>query len=480
MEVVTTTQIGLSGMPTFTRQKTANSHQGASNLSLSGQLSSQNSVSCNERLSRQSSTRGDQQAADGLLRKQRVAHYMQMERERAARARLERDEHSEWVNLRSLERAEIIKYLTDAEISELLHREAREVERVRLETEEVVKRGAEAALERRRSTTSMHLKVEKASLIHEIGGTDVSPGSVRMEGSESEGLTASTRTSTRCGPERSSERMGDVIVKLYRAQEDVIALKNTIKGIKYAQRVAEDKACREAERAEIEVGERMKAEALVRSYEKKVDELRKKISTLEERLESAKEKINSYAVAREEMTLLSAAKEQVKSLENENKELRERYNLLCSERNELLAKVAVESRRGETGSDLSPAAFSGHEAHLPASTLGRTSTSVGMDIFQGCATEDIQSLQREVEHHRNQLEAVTNDNAKLKAKLQLAIASKKKYEGIAQKIIKEKGSLPSREEYERLQREARRFKKSADEVRKELKSHRECSAREIS
>lgn len=80
---------------------------------------------------RRSATRDEAQAYDEFLRKQRVVRYMEEERERAKRTATLRLEHDSWVRLRTEERSERLKYMTDEEIAMLMRREAEEAERER-------------------------------------------------------------------------------------------------------------------------------------------------------------------------------------------------------------------------------------------------------------------------------------------------------------------------------------------------------------
>lgn len=68
---------------------------------------------------------------DEFVRKQRVIRYMEEERERAKRTQILRQEHENWVLLRSNERSARLQYMTEEEIAVLLKREAEEMERER-------------------------------------------------------------------------------------------------------------------------------------------------------------------------------------------------------------------------------------------------------------------------------------------------------------------------------------------------------------
>lgn len=68
---------------------------------------------------------------DEFARKQRVIRYMEEERERGRRTQILRQEHENWVLIRSNERSARLQYMTEEEIAVLLKREAEEMERER-------------------------------------------------------------------------------------------------------------------------------------------------------------------------------------------------------------------------------------------------------------------------------------------------------------------------------------------------------------
>ncbi|KAH8617632.1 hypothetical protein ERJ75_000351100 [Trypanosoma vivax] len=427
-------------------------------------------------MSHHSSVRDESQTLDEFLRKQRVVRFMQSERERAARARVEREEHSEWVNLRSMERAEVIKHLTDVEITRLLQREALEIEKERLETEEAVKRGAEAAMERRRVVTNARrLTADRGS------GTEFGEaGSLMLEGrAESEGLSTSARMSTKLISDVASDRMGDIIVKLYRAQEDVIALKSEAKGIRNAHRLAEEKMREEAERADKEMVARRKAESLTKRYEKEVEQLRQKIKSLGTSPRAGNEG-KATLPAKERDDALAASRARIKALENENKVLREKYEQLHTESNELaerLKEAAEAKAKKRTQAGVSGTPREGPSPREQLAQLQRVNEELKMK--ESRLTSEILILQKSVEEHKNVLLNASDENMRLKKRLQTAAATKKKLEEVARKALEEKQKLPSKEELDRAHREIRRLKRELDEARKEIKSLRESFAHEV-
>lgn len=90
--------------------------------------SPQDFVACN---SHPFSTRVTMPSNDELGRKKRVIRYMEEERERGQRTQILRQEHECWVNLRSNERSQRLKYMTQEEIASLLKHEAEEMARER-------------------------------------------------------------------------------------------------------------------------------------------------------------------------------------------------------------------------------------------------------------------------------------------------------------------------------------------------------------
>ncbi|CCD12618.1 unnamed protein product [Trypanosoma congolense IL3000] len=162
------------------------SHSHRASVGAFERLSSQNSR-LSGRHSCRSSVRDEAQTSDELRRKQRVVRFMQIERERAARSILERSEHNDWLRLRSLERSEVVKYMSDEQIVELLQREVQDLQRERLETERTIQRGVEDAASRRGLRLSKGLAdnsdIKLSARTHVSSIAESTPSRVEVENS---------------------------------------------------------------------------------------------------------------------------------------------------------------------------------------------------------------------------------------------------------------------------------------------------------
>ncbi|KEG14028.1 200 kDa antigen p200 [Trypanosoma grayi] len=452
---------------------------------------SPNSARYSSRLSCRSSVRDEAQTIDEFHRKQRVVRYMQIERERAARSKLEREEHEDWVTFRALERAERVKYMDESEISELLQREAKEAELERRMAEEAARRGAEALLDRRRAAANSRPKEEQKAM----------PGNIR--GGAAEAVAAMQRTvderakrdstnneleSLRALVQEGLQREGNLRSKLQQAQKDAAAAKVEAQGAKRALQLAEENQLHEGRRAGEETAARKRAEKRAVSLDERLEELRKKASTLEEELRQEKSNEQKSAAAiKEKEKQLKDARGQLRNAQQENAGLEEKCKQLQADNDGLVRRLkdashdkAVAKQQAAHAATLEGERELRRKSEVEKAELAQQLQEAESERKRLEKTEeDINSLQKRLEHQGNALRRANDETEALKEQLRNETAVRMKFEQLAAQCIQPRNDAGDKEKLEQAQREAERYQEEAVAVRKELREVRDNADREI-
>ncbi|KAH9601071.1 hypothetical protein LSM04_009150 [Trypanosoma melophagium] len=448
---------------------------------------SQTSARFSSRLSCRSSVRDEAQTLDEFLRKQRVVRYMQEERERAARSRLERDEHEDWVNFRALERADRVKYLTEEEMLELLQREAKEVERERLAAEEAARRVAEKTQERRRTAAAAASSQPAAEKQAPTPTSTSKPKSTQTAAAaeppareELDSLTKMTHDFRR--------REEELRAALRHAQDAAAAARHERDDAERARRAAETNLQREIGRADEEAATRKKAERRADVLEARMEELQKKVATLGENLKQAKsEEEKSRAAVNEREKLLKSLREKLKAAQQENKDVENKCKELQRE-NSTLAMNAADASKSNALAKQQATNLAALESERQLRTKAEQDVSELKQQLRHVETEREQwieameehhSIQNRIEQQEKELNQVHVETEKLREQLRNETAARKRFEKLAAQPIQGKNNGPTQEELERAENEAKRYKKESETTRQELNAMRESSDREI-
>ncbi|AAZ11123.1 hypothetical protein, conserved [Trypanosoma brucei brucei TREU927] len=524
------------------------------------------------RVSCRSSVRDEAQTSDELFRKQRVVRCMQIERERAARSKMERAEHDDWLRLRSVERSEVVKHMTDEQIVELLQREAREIERERLEAEEAIRRGVEEAAARQRQRTSQNLNnrsstefshrggqrplasdianrtctdsgdtvgdrmrasadiksvtkllgpqragteagskaltkpstaavgkfpqaLATAADVHLTSGDKLTPkgSTTHVRGDEPPGANNSATTttapvtdvatSTRSRP----ERLSDIVTKLQRAQEDALALRGEMKSLKQAQQEAEMRFRVESERADNEAKAKRMFAKRADTYKASVEELQRKTAEVEAELRTLRQRETRNQTMQKVKDELKMATEQIRALEEENKDLKDRQQELYNENARLSSNVRRIS--GASQGELLPefeGIFEGVSGDMNASgsemgNTGQDREALGSFVVKyNMLVDQFEELQRQSAEQQLEIQRIISENKGLKNRSQGQPPAASKRQPVSEATVRSEGASGDGKEMEHLRWEARKYKQEAIETRKELKALKESSENEIS
>ncbi|ORC84461.1 200 kDa antigen p200 [Trypanosoma theileri] len=431
---------------------------------------SQTSARFSGRLSCRSSVRDETQTLDEFLRKQRVVRYMQEERERGARSKLEREEHDAWVNFRALERADRIKHLTEEEMLELLQREANEVERERMAAEEAARRVAEKTQERRRASAE-----RKAPEQTPMPAEAQPPARTELDS-----LTRMTHEFRR--------REEDLRAALRRAQDDAASARLERDDAERAQRNAEAALQRETGRADEEATARKKTERRAEVLEARMEELQKKVANLEEMLRQAKsEEEKSRTAVNEKEKLLKSLREKLKAAQQENKDMDTKYKELQRE-NSTLSKNAAEVSKNKALAKQQAANLAALESERQLRTKAEQDVSELKQQLQSAEAErkrlagvleEQRSMQNRMEQQGKELNQAKVEAERLRERLQNESSARKRFEELAAQSNQGKNNGYTHEELERAKKEAKQYKEELEKTRQELDAMRESSNREI-
>ncbi|CBH13776.1 hypothetical protein, conserved [Trypanosoma brucei gambiense DAL972] len=523
------------------------------------------------RISGRSSVRDEAQTSHELLRKQRVVRCMQIERERAARSKMERAEHDDWLRLRSMERSEVVHRMTDEQIVEMLQREAREIERERLEAEEAIRRGAEEAAARQRLRTRQNVNNRNSAKVSQCakqnskacerldqaategaassdcrlevsGETKSEPGqslmpqmteteSCREGASESlfamvKGTPESLRMSVEArstpggkftpkgsrtyaqrigsseatspavtamasvidSPISVADRSNDTMARLRRAQEDIVALRDEVRNAKQSQQEAEAKLRMEAERADNEAQAKRMFAKRADTYKASVEELQRRTAEVEEELQTLRQREKNDQTVQKVKDELKMATEQIRALEEENKDLKDRQQELYNEN----ARLSANARRRASGisqSELLPefdAVSEGGSGDMNASDTemrnrGQDREALGSFVVKyNMLVDQFEELQRQSAEQQLELQRIISENKELKNRSHGQPPAASKRQPVSEATVRSEGTSGDGKEIEHLRWEAKKYKQEAIETRKELKALKESSENEIS
>lgn len=273
---------------------------------------SQNSARFGSRFSCLSSVRDEHQTMDEYRRKQRVVRYMEEEREQAERARIERDEHMDWVSFRLQERKERFRYLSVQEVSAILQREAEEAERERRAAEEAMRRSSQAAQQRRRTAAN--------------SGRSAIEGPRRKEPEEQRVTTQVSRKESTANLETLKfdfqQREEELLVKLRRAEYDTATARADAEDAGRRLTLAEKKQLQQSRRADEEAAARERAETRVKALEERLEELLSRISSMGEEMQRMKEDVERKTLMLANIEeRLRTNQEELRAVQKDKKEL---------------------------------------------------------------------------------------------------------------------------------------------------------------
>ncbi|ESL10172.1 hypothetical protein TRSC58_02099 [Trypanosoma rangeli SC58] len=303
---------------------------------------SQGSIRYGSRLSCRSSVRDESHTIDESRRKQRVIRYMQEERERAARAKLEREEHDDWMTFRALVRCERMQYMNDDERAEFLRQEALEAEHQRVAAEEAARKAAQTALNRRYSAANTRPRLESQEAV------------VGPRGGKETFATVPHKSRTAVNQAPTTEELENLRKKLAAAQRLEAELRSEIlrahdaasnaqaeiEKARQMQRAAEESLLREAKRANDEAAMRKIAEDRAASLERGIEDMRRRVVEMEEELRRLRKEAEEEALMTDEKERqLKPLREQLSGVRNENAALEAKCKELRAEKDALTAQV---------------------------------------------------------------------------------------------------------------------------------------------
>ncbi|PWV07306.1 Flagellum attachment zone protein 14 [Trypanosoma cruzi] len=444
---------------------------------------SQCSMRLGSRFSCRSSVRGEGHTIDETRRKQRVIRYMQEERERAARSKLEREKHEDWMSIRALERGERMQYMTDEERTAFFQREAMEAERERAAAEEA----ARAALGRRYSARNPMPRAAKERRGVMEAATAVS--------NSHEASIAVNRAPVSYEVEHLQKKMAEIQrqeaelqFKLRRAQDDAAAARADAENARQMQRSAEENVLREVKRANDESALRKLAESRAESLEKRVEEMRKGVTEMEEEVQRMKREADkNMSMFRENEKQLASLREQLGDVREKNERLQDEHKQLRVEKNAVATRAknpppqSVEkpkpkakkqqqqsTRTNASGGKFGPAGSNFSRRPLEA----ETNSSVD-------AWGEIQPLREQLERQSSALKRFSDENDELKTKLRDETEMRRKLEELSAQSLHPKDDSSLRRQLEQAEKEAERFRAEARAARQELDDARVNYGREI-
>ncbi|EKF38270.1 hypothetical protein MOQ_001520 [Trypanosoma cruzi marinkellei] len=445
---------------------------------------SQCSARLGSRFSCRSSVRGEGHTIDETRRKQRVIRYMQAERERAARSKLEREEHEGWMRVRALERGERMLYMTDEERTAFFQREAMEAERERAAAEEA----ARAALGRRPSARNLvpraakerHGRMEAATAASYLHEADIAVNGAPTS-YEAEHLQKKMAEIQR--------REAELQLKLRRAQDDAAAARADADNARQMQRSAEENVLREVKRANDESALRKLAESRAESLEKRVEEMRKGVTEMEEEVQRMKREADkNMSMFRENEKQLTSLREQLGTVQEKNEQLQDEHRQLRVEKDAVAMRAqkhpppqSVEKpkpkakkqqrqsvRTNASGGKFGPAGSKSSRQPLEA----ETNSSVN-------AWGEIEPLREQLERQASALKRFSDENDDLKTKLRDETEMRKKFEELSTQSRQPKDDNSLRGQLEQAEKEAERFRAEARAARQQLEDARVNYDREI-
>ncbi|RNF27357.1 200 kDa antigen p200 [Trypanosoma conorhini] len=449
---------------------------------------SQGSIRHGSRLSCRSSVRDDAHTLDESRRKQRVIRYMQEERERAARSKLERLEHDDWMSFRALERCERMQYMDDEERAEFLRQEALEAERERVAAEEAARRAAEAALNRRCSAANARPRVEsREASVGPRGGKEAlvsvtqKPDAAAARASPAEGVESPQKTMA-----VAQKLEMELRSQLRRAQDDASDAQAEIEKTRQMHRTVEESLLREVKRANDEAAMRKVAEERAASLEKGINDMRRRVAEMAEELrrlrgEAEEEQVRLGEKEEQLRSLreqLSAAQKENAALEATCKQLRaEKDALPTRARNALPPKPAEGQRKQPQRKSI--------RANNLGDAVAKTEPKSSQQPLQAATNpsrdnqDEVHSLRGQLEQQATALKQVRDENAALKDHLQEETRMRRTFEDLATQAHRAQNDGSPIEKLRQAEEEAKRYKAEAGAARQERDELRATADKEI-
>ncbi|RNF04024.1 200 kDa antigen p200 [Trypanosoma rangeli] len=450
---------------------------------------SQGSIRYGSHLSCRSSVRDESHIIDESRRKQRVIRYMQEERERAARAKLEREEHSDWMTFRALVRCERMQYMNDDERAEFLQQEALEAERERVAAEEVARKVAQAALNRRYSAANTRPRLESQEVVMGPRGGKEAFATVPHNSSMAANQTPTTEELESLRKKVAAAQKLEVELRseLLRAHDAATNAQAVIEKARQMQRTAEESLLREAKRANDEAAMRKIAEDRAASLEKGIEDMQRRIVEMEEELRRLRKEAEKEAlVADEKERQLKPLREQLSGVRKENaaleakcKELRaEKDALTMQARNIAFPKPAAKQKRQPQRNPIR----ANHLGDAVAQTVLKSSQQP-LEAANNASRDDwdaVQALGSQSEMQATTFEQVKEENGVSKDHLQQNETRMiRKFEDRATQAHCSQNEECPREELKQAEAEVKQYKAEAAAARQESKELRVTTDKEI-